>query len=151
MKQITENKEQFLAAAGAVYDRLAAWRTAHPTASFDELANAVTPERQGLMGELLGLLATQAGRGEFLAERTCPACGGVLHYKGQKRRQVLHAEGPTALMRGYHHCDQCGHGFFPSRPDVATGAPGVDAGDGGPGDPASRRDSLLSTGGGGVL
>jgi ssDNA-binding Zn-finger/Zn-ribbon topoisomerase 1 len=148
VKSVAENKEEFMAEAGAMYDELTAWRAAHPAASFDEMAGQVTVQRQALMGEMLKVLAKQAGRGEFLAERTCPGCGGAVHYKGEKRRTVLHAEGQAVLERGYHHCDQCGHGFFPSGRGVSVGCAGVDAGDGGPGRAARRGDSVVSTGGG---
>ena len=95
-------------------ERLVGWRAAHPSAKFDELAEAVRQEREVLMGQLLAELASQHGVGEVLVERSCPTCGGVLHYKGEKERTVLHPEGQPRLARGYHHCDQCGHGFFPS-------------------------------------
>ena len=120
MKTGAENKAQFVGDAAAMSDELATWRTAHPQASFDELADQVRVKRQALMGELLRVLAEQEGRGEFVAEGQCPACGGVVHYKGERRRTVVHAEGQPVLTRGYHHCDQCGHGFFPSGPDVAV-------------------------------
>lgn len=115
------SKETFMSAAGAMYEALSEWRGERKGASFDEIAEQVTVHRQRLMGQLLAELAEQEGRGEYLAERDCPQCGGILHYKGQKRREVGHAEGRTRIERGYHHCDQCGHGFFPSGPDVATG------------------------------
>lgn len=120
MKTQAKNKETFLADAGKLYDELVMWREAHVTASFDELAEQTTVKRQVLMGELLKRLATSAGETDFLADRTCAECGGVLHYKGEKRRTVLHAEGQAVLDRGYYHCDQCGHGFFPPRPAVAV-------------------------------
>lgn len=150
MKTGEETKAQFMASAAAMYEELRAWRAAHPQVSFDEIAGQVTMKRQGLMGELLGMLAEQEGRGEFLEERRCPGCGGVLHYKGEKPRTVLHAEGQARLMRGYHHCDQCGHGFFPSGPGVNLGSPGLDTGDSGAGRAPSGGDSVVSTGGGGL-
>lgn len=114
-------KESFMAAAGAMYEELSGWRAGHKAANFDEIAKQVTQKRQELMGQLLAQLAEQEGQGEYLAERSCPQCGGTLHYKGKKLRAVGHAEGSAQVERGYHHCDQCGHGFFPSGPDVATG------------------------------
>lgn len=120
MKTQAKNKETFLADAGKLYDELATWREGHGTASFDELAAQVTVKRQVLMGELLRMLATQSEAASFVADRTCGGCGGVLHYKGEKRRTVVHAEGQAVLDRGYYQCDQCGHGFFPCGPDVAV-------------------------------
>jgi NADH:ubiquinone oxidoreductase subunit E len=108
-----EAREAFLAGAAQMYEELRVWRAAHPQASFDEIAAQVTVRRQALMGELLAALACQAGRGEWLEERACPRCAKTLHYKGEKVRAVLHPEGESQLARGYHHCDHCGHGFFP--------------------------------------
>lgn len=107
-------RQSFVAAAQAMHERLVAWREEHPAANFDEIAEAVRQQREVLMGQLLAELAEQQGVGEVLVERSCPQCGGVLHYKGEKVRTVLHPEGQPQLERGYHHCDQCGHGFFPS-------------------------------------
>lgn len=125
------NKETFMAAAGKMYEELSVWRAAHKAASFDEIAEQVTPQRQQLMGQLLTALAEQEGQGEYVTERSCPQCGHVLHYKGLKRRTVGHAEGSAKLTRGYHRCDQCGHGFFPSGPDVAVGGASLESGDAG--------------------
>ena len=66
------------------------------------------------MGGLLGELAQQEGVGSYLEERGCPECGGVVHYKGERRRQIGHSEGEAVIERGYHYCDQCGYSFFPS-------------------------------------
>ena len=82
------SKEAFVAAAEAMYEELSVWRGQHPEASFDEIAGQVTPLRQRLMGQLLALLAEQEGQGEYLAERHCSQCGGVLHYKSQPCRLV---------------------------------------------------------------
>lgn len=108
------SETSFVAAAKAMQEALVAWRAAHAEASFDEIAEEVRKGREVLMGQLLAELAGQHGLGEVLVERSCRQCGGVLHYKGAKGRTVLHPEGQPQLVRGYHHCDQCGHGFFPS-------------------------------------
>jgi hypothetical protein len=147
MVAVAKDKAAFVQEAAAMYEELMAWRAGHPQASFDEIAGQVTVKRQALMGELLRGLAEQPGRGTVVVERTCPQCGGPLHYKGEKPRTVLHAEGSAVLRRGYHHCDQCGHGFFPSGPDVTLGEAGVDARDGSPSRAVSGGDSFVSTGG----
>jgi hypothetical protein len=114
MGEQERSASRFVAEAKAMQERLVAWRATHPGAKFDEIAEAVRQEREVLMGQLLAELASQHGVGEVLVERRCPQCGGVLHYKGEKERTVLHPEGQPTLARGYHYCDQCGHGFFPS-------------------------------------
>jgi rubredoxin len=108
------SKDNFVSEAEAMYEELRSWRESHPEASFDEIAEAVREKRQELMGGLLKELAEQEGIGDYLADRTCPECGGVMHYKGERKRGVGHSEGSTAIERGYHRCDQCGHTFFPS-------------------------------------
>jgi hypothetical protein len=114
MSRQGESETSFVTAAKAMQEALVAWRAGHPAASFDEIAEEVRKRREVLMGQLLTELASQYGVGEVLVERSCPQCGGALHYKGEKVRRVLHPEGQPQLERGYHHCDQCGHGFFPS-------------------------------------
>ena len=66
------------------------------------------------MGGLLKELAEQEGVGEYLADRKCPKCEGVMQYKGERKREIGHSEGETTIKRGYHRCDECGHTFFPS-------------------------------------
>ena len=112
MSQRAEGEAEFLAAAKAMHQALVGWRARHPEASFDEIADEVRVQRQVLMGQLLAELASQHGVGELLSERSCPQCGGVLHYKGEKERTVLHPEGQPKVARGYHRCDACGHSFF---------------------------------------
>jgi hypothetical protein len=114
MRAQGEGEASFVTAAKAMHEALVRWRAEHPSARFDEIAEEVRKQREVLMGQLLAELAEQHGVGEVLVERKCPQCSGVVHYKGEKERTVLHPEGQPRLERGYHHCDQCGHGFFPS-------------------------------------
>ena len=43
-------KAAFLREAEEMYDELRKWRAEHAEASFDEIANQVTPRRRALMG-----------------------------------------------------------------------------------------------------
>jgi hypothetical protein len=52
-----QEKAEFVQAAAAMYDELRAWQGRHREASFDEIANQVTPRRRELMGLLLKQLA----------------------------------------------------------------------------------------------
>ena len=115
-----EGKAAFLREAEEMYEELRAWREAHPEASFDEIAEQVTPQRRKLMGALLNQLSVQHGDGRY-AEVTCPTCGERMEASGQRRRQVVHAEGDVELERAYHHCPECGRGFFPPRPTASSG------------------------------
>jgi hypothetical protein len=109
-------RAEFGEAAEGMHQRLRAWRRAHPEATFDEIAEQVSRERQVLMGDLLEELA--AAPESVPLDPTCPHCGGVVQNKGQKQRQVLHREGEMRLGRNYYYCPACEQGFFPSGPAV---------------------------------
>lgn len=114
-----EEKAAFLREAEAMYEELSAWREAHSEATFDEIAAQVTLRRRGLMGVLLERLLTQGGDGSY-AEAVCPECGGAMEASGRRRRGVSHAEGEVSVERAYHHCAECGQGFFPPRPAAGS-------------------------------
>jgi hypothetical protein len=104
-------KTEFLHAAEAMYEELRTWRASHLDASFDEIANQVTPRRRALMGKLLSELATAAD--ERIEAPVCEQCGAVMSYRGTPERQVGHREGDVGLARAYYACDHCGGGLFP--------------------------------------
>jgi tRNA(Ile2) C34 agmatinyltransferase TiaS len=115
-----DEKASFLREAEAMYEELRAWRESHPEASFDEIANQVTPQRRKLMGTLLEQLALQHGDGRY-AEASCPSCGERMEAGGQGSRQVAHPEGEVELERAYHHCPGCGRGLFPPGRTTSSG------------------------------
>lgn len=45
----------------------------------------------------------------------CEACGQEMHYKGQKKRQVVSRSGEVAWERPYYYCENCRRGIFPPR------------------------------------
>lgn len=109
-----QEKADFLRAAEAMYEELRAWRAQHLEASFDEIAEQVTPRRRVLMGQLLKQLATAAD--ERIEAPVCEQCGKVMSYRGTPERQVGHREGDVGLERAYYYCDHCEGGLFPPRP-----------------------------------
>lgn len=128
-KSEASRQREFTASAEAMYVRLRAWRAAHPEASFDEIGNEVTRERQALIAQLLGELAGQPEE-ETAAERElCPACGAALTPKGKRERGVSHREGEVRLEREYHYCDECGSGLFPPGRQTAADKPHVESAD----------------------
>lgn len=116
-----KQREQFLQAAGAMYDELIRWRKVHRAASMDEIIEQVTPRRRGLMGELVSELALAAGDGSEAIGQICPKCSGEMRHKGQNVRGVLHVEGESELKRTYYYCPSCKSGFFPPGPELALG------------------------------
>ena len=100
-----------------MYVRLRAWRAAHLDASFDEIGNQVTQERQRLMGVLLGELAAQPEE-VLVAPELCSSCGKELAPKGKQVRGVSHREGEVRVAWEYHYCDKCQSGLSPPRPQI---------------------------------
>ena len=114
-----EEEAEFLRAAAAMYQRLHEWRSQHLDASFDEIAEQVTPQRRELMGVLLKQLAEKAD--EKINAPTCETCGREMIYKGTPARGVVHREGEAELARAYYHCPDCESGLFPPGPATQAG------------------------------
>jgi hypothetical protein len=111
-----QEKAAFVRGAETMYEELRAWHAAHPEASFDEIAEQVTPRRRELMGLLLKQLAQEAD--ERVIAPVCEQCGEPLTYKGTPSRGVSHGEGEMRLERAYYHCAACGSTLFPPGPPV---------------------------------
>ena len=124
-----QDKERLLAQFAGMYEELYQWRAEHPAASFDEIANQVTPRRQELMGALLSRLALQYGSGEVAAGFSCEQCGQQMGYKGKPRRGVEHLEGEARFKRAYYYCAHCEGGLFPPGPAVTVGQTQLESGD----------------------
>lgn len=113
-----QGKAEFLRAAEAMYERLQKWRSQNLDASFDEIADQVTPQRRGLMGVLLKQLAETAD--EKVHAPRCKQCEREMVYKGTPSRGIVHSEGEAGLERAYYHCADCESGLFPPRPSTQT-------------------------------
>ncbi len=105
-------RAKFLGEAEAVFERMWSGGAVRLQATLDEMAAELAPQRQKLMGELLGKFVQQHGDGSY-EEVVCPACGEKMKSSGRRRRKVLHAEGEATIERGYHRCPECGRGIFP--------------------------------------
>jgi hypothetical protein len=112
-KSVEQEKAEFLRAAEAMYEELHAWREQHLDASFDEIAEQVTPRRRMLVAKLLEQLAVKAD--ERLEAPLCEQCGEAMSYRGTPQRDVSHREGDVGLARAYYYCDHCHSGLFPPR------------------------------------
>jgi hypothetical protein len=113
-KRQEAEKAEFLRNAEAMYERLHEWRRQNLDASFDEIAEQVTPQRRELMGVLLKQLAEQAD--EKVQAPACESCGREMSYKGTPNRGVVHSEGESGLERAYYYCADCESGLFPPGP-----------------------------------
>jgi hypothetical protein len=113
-KSVQQEKAEFVRAAETMYEELQAWREKHLDASFDEIADQVTPRRRVLMGKLLEQLASKAD--QRIEAALCEQCGQAMRYRGTPVRDVGHREGEVELARAYYYCDHCEGGLFPPRP-----------------------------------
>lgn len=113
-----QEKAEFVRAAEAMYEELHAWREKHLDASFDEIADQVTPRRRVLIAKLLEQLAVKAD--ERIEAPVCEQCGKAMSYRGTPVRGVSHREGEVGLTRAYYYCDPCAGGLFPPRPQIET-------------------------------
>jgi hypothetical protein len=133
-KSEATREQEFSALAAAMHVRLRQWRAEHPEASFDEIGEQVTRERQQLMGVLMAELVAQPE--EVLSPAPhCPDCGQVLTPKGKQARGVSHLEGEVRVVREYHYCGACGSGIFPPGRTIEADATCVESGDARRGDP----------------
>jgi hypothetical protein len=117
-KSAEQEKAEFLRAAEAMYEDLHAWREKHLDASFDEIADQVTPRRRKLVAKLLEQLAVKGD--ERVEAPVCEQCGKAMSYRGTPERGVSHREGEVGLERAYYYCDPCEEGLFPPRPKAET-------------------------------
>jgi hypothetical protein len=49
-------------------------------------------------------------------ESTCPGCGQLGRYQGQRDRPLLTRRGPTTITEPRYHCPCCRKDFFPDDP-----------------------------------
>jgi len=103
-------KAQLMAQAEVAIDELLAGRKEQNTLS--EIENLVEATghslQQQLTDTLLKVESQVSGPGPI-----CEQCGREMHYKGQKKRQVVTKTGEVAVERAYYYCKACQGGYFP--------------------------------------
>ena len=99
------------------FAQLAAWRTAHPQATFAELEAAVETQLDGLRAQFLTQAAPVPPEATAAAVRPrCPTCATPMQRRGERERQLTVAGGQTVtLRRPYYCCLACAGGLFPPR------------------------------------
>ena len=50
-------------------------------------------------------------------ESTCPKCGKLGRYQGQRRRELIGRRGPVTVAEADYFCPCCRKAFFPGDPD----------------------------------
>ena len=116
--ELSERWAPLLADAGK---RMAAWRAAHPRATWAEIELAVDeiidPVRARLLAEAASASSAATFAGQAPAKRPqCPGCKEPLVSRGLHERRLLTRGGTVAAFaRTYGECPVCGKGLFPPR------------------------------------
>lgn len=111
--------DRWAGALAGLAEQLWAWRRAHPTATFNEIEDAVDAQVQDLRAVLLTDLSLASRAAELEAKQAgvrprCPDCGARLARHGTQRRHLLVQGGQAVdLVRDYAVCPVCGTGLFP--------------------------------------
>ena len=50
-------------------------------------------------------------------ESTCPQCGKLGRYEGQRQRELIGRRGPVVITEPEYFCPCCRKAFFPEHPD----------------------------------
>lgn len=108
-------RDRWLADAAERFTTLAAWRQAHPTATWAEIEAAIDGELSQLRARMLGETAMSSEATDLDgAPRRCPDCGERLVAAGTRHRQLrTEQDRAIALERTYARCPACGSGLFP--------------------------------------
>lgn len=97
----------------ALKERMTAWRTAHPRATFAEMEVEATRQVAALRAELLAV-ALAAGAEETTP--TCPTCDRVMQRIGMHQRTLTVSEAERVTVTGRRYrCSACGTELFPPR------------------------------------
>ena len=100
-------------------EELAEWQVEHPKATWSEMEIEILKLRQRFGAQLARVLTRERGEKQAIPGPKCPKCGKEMHYKGQKKRDLVSLLGEVPLKRGYYYCSECRKSIFP--PGSGTG------------------------------
>lgn len=112
-------KQQRRIALAEVAAELTAWRQQHPTATWQEIEQALDRRLAQARADLLTELAHASPAADWRTtpppqQPVCPDCGTLLQPRGKHPRQITTHGGQTVTLdRHYGVCPGCGTGLFP--------------------------------------
>jgi len=110
-------QDRWLVDAADRFATLAAWRQAHPRATWAEIEAAIDARLGPLRAGLLRETAMASDATDLSGGRpACPTCGARLQAAGTRRRRLRSEQDqPIDVERTYARCPACGAGLFPPR------------------------------------
>jgi hypothetical protein len=80
--------------------------------SLAEIEERALAMRQAVGEAITQQMLSQTAQGQPAAV-LCPGCGGRMHNKGNKTRQIVTRTGTSTVTRTYYYCRHCQQGHFP--------------------------------------
>jgi hypothetical protein len=110
-------QDRWLADAAERFATLAAWRQAHPRATWAEIEAAIDAQLGPLRADLLRDTVMASDAADLGGARpVCPTCGTRLQAAGTRRRRLRSEQDRLIdVERTYARCPACGTGLFPPR------------------------------------
>jgi len=108
-----ELKARMMAETETVLARLMKQRKPTEAITLREIEALVLEAREEI-GKRLTQVLVEAGTGrQVVPGPACAVCGGEMHYKGEREKQVVTQTGEVTLSRAYYYCEACKRGVFP--------------------------------------
>jgi hypothetical protein len=109
-----ELKAKLMGQAEAIIDGILAKKKPTEQMTLEDIVALALESGQQVEAVVLKALSNgQADEGS--GPLVCAECGGRLHYKGKRGRDVVTAAGELRLERAYYYCTKCKVGRFPPR------------------------------------
>jgi DNA-directed RNA polymerase subunit RPC12/RpoP len=108
-----ELKAHLMAQAEAMIDKMLAHKPKVEDITLSDIEQLAIGSGRDFRESVLGSLVEESSQSQTREAMRCPACGGQMHYKGQRGRDVVTEAGEVHVERDYYYCPACRHGVFP--------------------------------------
>ena len=106
-------KVRLMKQAEGLLDELLAWNDKTTEPNLAQIEEVVLELRKRFSEEMAREVIEAQETKQPAVAPSCPRCGKVMTYKGQKRVKPQTWVGDVEIERGYYHCAGCKEGLFP--------------------------------------
>jgi len=106
-------KEEFLAEAEELFDRLMEWEGEHDRPNLTQIEDIILELRERFGEELAEKVLKRQEQRQPAERVLCPKCGDEMRPKGIKGNQVESRIGVIKIEREHYYCLRCHEGIFP--------------------------------------